>query len=86
MKNKKPPNGGFLLDCVSINLAFCQLQIILKILRNLSNQMCSVGTSDIVVVAGIDEIVELLAVMDAVLNEDKAVLPHYHGVGGAVNH
>ena len=48
--------------------------------------MCPVGTSDIVVVAGIDEVVELLAIMDAVFNEDQAVLPHHDGVGGAVNH
>ena len=41
---------------------------------------------DVVVVAGIDEIVELLAVVDAVLDEDEAVLPHHHRVGGAVNH
>ncbi len=34
-----------------------QLQIILKVLRDLSNQMRPVGTSNIVAVAGIDEIV-----------------------------
>ena len=34
-----------------------QLQVILKILRNLGNQMRSVGASYIVAVAGIDEVV-----------------------------
>lgn len=33
------------------------LQIILKVLRNLSDQMCPVGTSNIVAVAGIDKVV-----------------------------
>ena len=48
--------------------------------------MCPVHAVDVVVVAGIDEIVELLAVVDAVLDEDEAVLSHHHGVGGAVDH
>ena len=48
--------------------------------------MRPVHAVDVVVVAGIDEIVELLAVVDAVLDEDEAVLPHHHGVGGAVDH
>ncbi len=48
--------------------------------------MRPVGTSNIVVVAGIDKVVQLLAVVDAVLDEDEAVLPHHHGVGGAVDH
>ena len=63
-----------------------QLQIILKILRDLGNQVRPVGTSDIVVVAGIDEVVKLFAVVDAVLDKDEAVLPHHHRVGGAVDH
>ena len=41
---------------------------------------------DVVVVAGIDEIVQLLSVVDAVLDEDEAVLPHHDGIGGAVDH
>ena len=40
-----------------VRQSYNPLQIILKILRNLSNQMRSVGTSNIVAVAGIDEIV-----------------------------
>ena len=47
-----------------------KLQIILKILRNLGNQVGAVATMYVVVVAGIDEIVELLAVVDAVLYKD----------------
>ena len=37
-------------------------------------------------VARIDKIIQLLAVVDAVFDEDEAVLPHYDGVGGAVDH
>ena len=48
--------------------------------------MRPVHAVDIVVVAGIDEIVELLAVVDAVLDEDETVLPHHDGVGGAMDH
>ncbi len=48
--------------------------------------MRPVGTRNVVVMAGIDEVIELLAVVDAVLDEDEAVLPHHHGVGGAVDH
>ena len=48
--------------------------------------MRPVGACDVVAVAGIDEVVELLAVVDAVLDEDEAVLPHHHIVGGAVDH
>ena len=69
-----------------IGQPYNQLQIILKILRNLSNQMRPVGTRNIVVMAGIDEVVQLLAVVDAVLDEDEAVLPHHHGVSGAADH
>ena len=38
-------------------LRLFSLKVILKILRNLGNQMCSVHAVDVVVVAGIDEIV-----------------------------
>ena len=48
--------------------------------------MCPVHAVDVVVVAGIDEVIQLLAVVDAVLDENEAVLPHHHGVGGAADH
>ena len=48
--------------------------------------MCSIHAIDIMVMTRIDEIIQLLAVMDAVLDENEAVLPHHHGVGGAVDH
>ena len=67
-------------------LRLFSLKVILKILRNLGNQMRPVHAVDVVVVARIDEVIELLAVVDAVLDEDEAVLPHHHGVGGAVDH
>ena len=67
-------------------LRLFSLKVILKILRNLGNQMCPVHAIDVVVVAGIYEVIQLLAVVDAVLDEDEAVLPHHHGVGGAVDH
>ena len=48
--------------------------------------MRSVGALHVVVVARIDEIIQLLAVVDAIFDKDKAVLPHDDRVGGAVNH
>ena len=48
--------------------------------------MGAIHAVDVVVVAGIDEVVEQLAVVDAVLHKDKAVLPHHHGIGGAMDH
>lgn len=40
----------------------------------------------VAVVARIDETIQLLAVVDAALDEDETVLPHHYEVGGAVNH
>ena len=70
----------------SATLRLFSLKVILKILRNLSNQMRPVHAVDVVVVTGIDKVIELLAIVDAVLDEDEAVLPHHHRVGGAVDH
>ena len=48
--------------------------------------MGTVRTGDVMVVSRIDEVIELLAVVDAVLDEDEAVLPHHHRISGAVDH
>ena len=48
--------------------------------------MRPVHAIDVVVVAGKDEIIQLLAIVDAVLDENEAVLPHHDGVGGAMDH
>lgn len=48
--------------------------------------MGAIHSVDVVVVARIDEVVKQLAVVDAVLHKDQAVLPHHHGIGGAMDH
>lgn len=64
---------------------YVTLKILFEVFSNLLNQMCSVGTINIVVVARIYKVIQEFAVVDGVLNKAQAVLPYHSGVGGAMD-